>query len=249
MTDMKRRFADLHRAENPLLLYNIWDAGSAAAVAEAGAPAIATGSMALAGAQGFADGEAIPLNLLLTTIRQIVAAVDCPVTADFEGGYAGDPAHLADHAQQLVDTGVVGCNFEDRIVAGEGLYTIEAQAKRIAAVAESGLFVNARTDIFLARLMAGENPDDPALVPEALERAAAYAEGGAACFFVPGLADTDLIARICEGAPLPVNVMMREGVPDVQTLGQAGVARVSWGPGPWADAMAKLRDMAGALYA
>lgn len=242
-------FAQLHRAGDPLLLYNIWDAGSARIVADAGAKAIATGSLAMAGAHGFEDGESLPLRDLLINVRRIIAAVDLPVSVDFEGGYATDPAHLAEHAAQLRETGAVGCNLEDRVITGGGLYPSASQAQRIAAVAASGIFVNARCDLFLARLMAGEDPDDPRLMPEALERAAAYAEAGARCFFVPGLSDPELIARLSSQARLPINVMMRQGMADPHVLAAAGVARISWGPAPWFAAMAALGEHAAAAFA
>lgn len=248
MNALRDGFAALHKPGEPVLLYNIWDAGSARAVAEGGAPALATGSYSLAEANGFPDGEGIPLKLFLECIRRIVGAVDVPVSADFEGGFAADPAHIAEHAMLLVETGAAGCNFEDQIVGGEGLHPIEEQARRLAAVTESGLFVNARTDLFLKPLLAGTDPNDRSLLPEALERAAAYKEAGAECFFVPGMSDADLIAETCERSPLPVNVMMRGGMPELSALAEAGVARVSWGPGPWRAAMTRLTEEARALY-
>ena len=241
-------FAMLHRRGDPVLLYNIWDVGSAVAVADAGAPAIATGSHALAEAQGYSDGEGIPLNVLLETVRRIVAAVSVPVTVDFEGGFAVDAGRLAEHAQYLAETGAVGCNFEDQVIGGEGLHPVAEQARRVAAVAATGLFVNARTDLFLKRFRAGQNANDPSLLPEALERAAALAEAGARSFFVPGVSDAGLIARICEQSPLPVNIIMLPGVPEPAELATLGVARVSWGPAPWRKAMARLKDEAAALY-
>ena len=237
-------FKALHHPGTPLRLYNVWDAGSARMVAQAGAATIATGSMSVAGAQGYEDGEALPIEEVLRTARQIVAAVDLPVTIDFEGGYGEQPELIAANARRLAETGVVGCNLEDRVVAGEDLYPADLQAERIAAACESGLFVNARTDLFLARLMAGDNPDDPALVDEAAERAALYAAAGAGCFFVPGLADADLIGDLCRRVALPVNVMMRDGMPPVAELARLGVARVSWGPGPWREAQARIEQAA-----
>lgn len=248
MSAAREAFAALHRPGEPLLLYNVWDPGSAKAVAAAGAPALATGSHSLAEAQGFPDGEGIPFGLFLDIVRRIVGAVEVPVSADFEGGFATDPAQLAEHAGLLAGTGAVGCNFEDQVVGGEGLHAIEEQARRVAAVAASGLFVNARTDLFLKPLFAGTDPNDRSLLGEALERAAAYKEAGAGCFFVPGMSDAGLIAETCERSPLPVNVMMRPGMPDLATLAEAGVARISWGPGPWRMAMARLTEEAAALY-
>jgi 2-methylisocitrate lyase-like PEP mutase family enzyme len=248
MNALRDGFAVLHKPGEPVLLYNIWDVGSARAVAEGGAPALATGSHSLAEANGFPDGEEIPFKLFLECIRRIVGAVEVPVSADFEGGFAADPAHIAEHARLLAETGAVGCNFEDQVVGGEGLHPVEEQARRLAGVAESGLFVNARTDLFLKPLFTGTDPNDRSLLPEALERAAAYKEAGAECFFVPGMSDADLIAETCERSPLPVNVMMRGGMPELSALAEAGVARVSWGPGPWSAAMKRLTEEARALY-
>jgi len=248
MTTKLEAFAALHKPGDPVLLYNIWDAGSAVAVAEAGAPALATGSHSLAEANGFPDGQKIPFNLFLDCIRRIVGAVEVPVSADFEGGFASDPAHLAEHARMLAEAGAVGCNLEDQVIGGEGLHEIGEQARRVAAVAESGLFVNARTDLFLKRRIAGEDPNDRSLLGEALERAAAYKEAGASSFFVPAMSDLDLIAETCERSPLPVNVIMLPGVPEVPELAKGGVARVSWGPAPWRLAMARLGEEAKALY-
>jgi 2-methylisocitrate lyase-like PEP mutase family enzyme len=247
-TTLREHFAALHRPGQPLLLYNVWDAGSAKAVAAAGAPALATGSHSLAGAQGYPDGEQIPLNLMLDVVRRIVASVEVPLTVDFEGGYAADAARLADHARYLAEAGAVGCNFEDQVLGGEGLHPVAHQAARIAAVAASGLFVNARTDLFLERYRTGASANDRSLMGEALERAAAYAEAGASCFFAPALSDPELIAELCRACPLPVNILMLQGVPEWPVLAQAGVARISWGGGPWRVAMEALTERATALY-
>ena len=248
MTAKRDTFAALHRPGAPLLLYNIWDVGSARAVAAGGAPALATGSHSLAEAQGFPDGEGIPLKLFLETVRRIVAAVDLPVSVDFEGGFATDLAHLADHARLLAETGAIGCNFEDQVIGGQGLHPLAEQARRVAAVVESGLWVNARTDLFLKRLIAGQNPNDRALLGEALERAHAVAEAGAHSFFVPGVSDLELVAEICAASPLPVNVINR-GTLDLAAAAEAGVARISWGPFPWMWAMGRLTEEARGLYA
>src|SRR4051812_34460705 len=147
-----RLFASLHRPGEPVILYNAWDAGSARIVAEAGAKAIATGSASVAAAHGFHDAEALPLELALANAARVVAAVDLPVTIDFEGAYSSDPAKAAANVARLQATGAVGCNFEDQAIDGEGLHPVEAQAERIRAIRSAvgaDLFLNARTDIFL----------------------------------------------------------------------------------------------------
>src|SRR5690606_41851690 len=128
--EYRDRFAALHQPGNPILLYNIWDVSSAKAVAAAGAQAIATGSHGLAEANGFPDGEGIPLALLLDCVRRIVGGVDLPVSVDFEGGFAADPAHLAEHARSLAETGAVGCNFEDQVIVGEVVHPFPGQGDR-----------------------------------------------------------------------------------------------------------------------
>jgi 2-methylisocitrate lyase-like PEP mutase family enzyme len=132
--DKAKCFAELHVKGKPLLLYNAWDAGSAKAILAGGAKAIATSSWSVAEAQGYRDGEAIPIELAERIIERIAATIEAPVTVDFEGGYSEDDGELADNISRLVDTGVVGINFEDRVVNGSGLYSVDRQARRIAAI-------------------------------------------------------------------------------------------------------------------
>jgi 2-methylisocitrate lyase-like PEP mutase family enzyme len=238
-----RRFFELHRPGDPLILFNVWDAGSARAVVEAGAQAIATGSWSVAAAHAYADGEALPLDLALANAERIARAVDLPVTVDFEGGYAPGPEAVGDNAARLAATDVIGCNIEDRVVGGDGLYPLRDQADRIEAMrqgAGSAFFINARTDIFL-KAPPEEHRDH---FRHALERAHAYAEAGANGFFIPGVVDRDLIARICEASPLPVNVMVWPGTPPLRELALTGAARISHAGAPWRLAMQALGEAA-----
>jgi 2-methylisocitrate lyase-like PEP mutase family enzyme len=247
--DRYETFAALHVSGTPLILFNAWDAGSAGAVAKAGAKAIATGSASVAMASGFGDGEALPMADALANAARIVAAVDLPVTVDFEGGYAVAPEAVARNVTALAGTGAIGCNFEDQMVGGEGLYPVAEQAARIAAVraaAGAAFFINARTDIFL-KAPAAEH--DLPKVEAAIERARAYADAGASGFFVPGLLDLALLERVTAGSPLPVNVMWKPGAPDNAALAAVGVARISHGPFPYLAAMAKLEEAAQAAMA
>jgi 2-methylisocitrate lyase-like PEP mutase family enzyme len=243
-----RDFAALHRPGEPVILFNAWDAGSAQAVAAAGAKAIATGSASVAGANGFADAEKIPMELALANAARIVAAVELPVTVDFEGGYAVEAEEFAANLARLAETGAVGCNFEDQVIGGEGLHPIAVQAERIRAgraAVGPDFFINARTDIFLK---APRETHDSDMVAQALERAHAYAEAGASGFFVPLLADLDLLARFCEASPLPVNYMAFPAGPSAAEVAKAGVARISHGPFPWRAAMVALKEAAEAVY-
>ena len=246
--DKASRFAALHRPGDPVILYNAWDAGSAKAVAEAGAKAIASGSASVAAAHGFHDAEALPLDLAIANAARVVAAVELPVTIDFEGGYAVDAEPLSANMKRLAATGAIGCNFEDQIVGGEGLHPIEKQAARSRAVRAAvgpDFFINARTDIFLK---AKADSHDQAKVDAALERARAYAEAGASGFFAPGLADLALLERLCAASPLPVNFMAFPGAPAAAEVAAAGVARISHGPFPYRLAMKALKEAAEEIY-
>jgi len=241
------QFAALHVPGAPLVLVNVWDAGSAKAVAAAGAKAIATGSASVAAANGYSDAEALPLDLALGNAARIVGAVDLPVSIDFEGGYAVAPDALASNVALLAATGAIGCNFEDQVIGGSGMHAPEVQAARIAAIrAATGpaFFINARTDIFL---QATPETHDSAKVDAAIARAHAYAAAGASGFFVPGLADLDLLARVCRESPLPVNFMAFPGAPDAAAVAAAGVARISHGPFPYRAAMQAVEDAARGL--
>jgi len=246
-TEKARAFAALHVPGRPVILYNVWDAGSAKAVAEGGAAALATGSASVAAAHDFTDAEALPLELALANAKRVVGAVDLPVTIDFEGAYAVAPDEVAANVAKLAATGAIGCNFEDQVVGGEGLHPIAFQAERIAAAraaAGADFFINARTDIFLKQ----RQGHDEAMVDAALERAAAYAEAGASGLFVPGLADPRLLERVCAGSPMPVNFMAFPGAPSAGEVAATGIARISHGPFPHIAAMQALKDAAGAIY-
>ncbi|NKL10165.1 isocitrate lyase/phosphoenolpyruvate mutase family protein [Rhizobium leguminosarum bv. viciae] len=246
-----KAFGALHRKGDPVVLYNIWDAGTAKAVTDGGAKALATGSWSVAAAHGYADGEKLPMSVLVETAKSITAAVDLPLSVDFEGAYSAEPEGAAANVAKLVEAGAVGINFEDQVVGGNGLYPIERQAARISAIRAMAegkgipFFINARTDLFLAE---SDLSKHAGLVDEAIERGKAYAASGGSGFFVPGLIDPALIERICAASPLPVNIMMRTGAPDVKTLARLGVGRVSYGPGPYRSMMEKLKQEAAAIY-
>ena len=246
-SDAIRSFHDLHKKGDPVILFNVWDPGSAKAVAGAGAKALATGSWPVAAAHGYPDGEQIPLDLALGNLGRIVGAVELPVTIDLEGGYGADPETVAETVARACAAGAVGFNFEDQIVGGDGLHDVAIQIKRVAA-ARTGAdrdgqlaFLNARTDIFLK---AKPDTHDQAMLGDAIERAKAYEQAGANGFFAPGLADEGLIAALCEATPLPVNIIALPHVPDAATLAGLGVARISYGPVPYRRMTAWLEEEA-----
>ncbi len=238
-------FTELHIKGKPLILFNAWDAGSAEVLQKIGAKAIATGSWSVAASHGYGDGEALPLDLVLANAQRIVAKVDLPVTVDFEGGYGESPAQLQANVQQLIDAGVIGINFEDQIVGGDELYSIEVQSARIRAIREVSeqanvpFFINARTDIFLKTYPADATDEQ---FEATIERANAYADAGANGFFAPGLRDTKRIEKLCEVSLLPVNVMVMKDTPSLKQLAQLGVARISYGGFPYRQAMKALEE-------
>jgi 2-methylisocitrate lyase-like PEP mutase family enzyme len=237
-------FAALHVPGDPVVLYNIWDAGSARAVAAAGAKAIATGSHPVGDASGFGDGQMVPLDFVFANAGRIMAAVDLPLTVDFEGGYAVDPGRTAANVAALAATGAVGCNFEDQVIGGEGVHPLKEQAKRIVAIRKAvgdAFFINARTDLFLKT-----QEHDSALVDDVIERGKAYADAGASGFFVPRMADARQIEKVVKEVPLPLNLIAFPGAPSKREWANAGVARISHGPFPHRALMAKLEEMASA---
>jgi methylisocitrate lyase len=242
-----KRFHALHVSGTPLILFNAWDAGSAKAVAAAGAPAIATGSWSVAKANGFDDGEDLPLDLAIANLARIAKASDLPVTIDLESGYGATPQAVAKTIRRSIDAGAVGCNIEDSNPSTGKLRKVQDQARRIAAARKAAsatgvaYFINARTDVFFQK---PAKEHDDAMVAEALERARIYAAIGAGGLFVPGLIDAKLIARVVKGSPLPVNIMVSGGTPPFGVLAKAGVARISHGPRPYLLAMKALEDAA-----
>lgn len=235
-------FAALHVAGDPVILYNVWDVGSAGAVAAAGAKALATGSHPVADANGWPDGQQVPLEFVLANAKRIVESVELPVTIDFEGAYSTDPGEGAANAERLKETGAVGCNFEDQVIGGEGLHPLDLQVKRIAAIRHAigdDFYINARTDLFLKT-----KTYDDLLIDEVIERGKAFADAGASGFFVPRLSDPRQIVRVVKEVPLPLNLIAFPGAPPASEWANAGVARISHGPFPHRELMAKLTEMA-----
>jgi 2-methylisocitrate lyase-like PEP mutase family enzyme len=234
MNSKTETFAALHVHGTPLILFNVWDAGSSVAIAKAGAKAIATGSWGVAGAHGIGDGEKLSLDTALSTLTEIVAVTDLPVSIDMEAGYGADAAGVGASVQRAVNAGAIGINLEDKDPVTRALFSTSEASARIAAAAATGVFVNARSDVFILTPPAEH---DTALVDTLIERAKAYADAGARSLFAPFLQDAALIERLCAGSPLPVNILMRPGCPDHKALAGLGVARISHGHGPWAAAM------------
>ena len=235
-------FAALHVRGDPVVLYNIWDVGSALAVVKAGAKALATGSHPVADANGWADGQIVPMEFAFANATRIMNATELPLTVDFEGGYAVEPEEVGGNVGSLADTGVIGCNFEDQVIGGEGLHPLDLQVRRIEAIRRAvgdQFFINARTDLFLKT-----QTYDDALIDQVVERGKAFAGAGASGFFVPRLADPAQIERVVREVPLPLNVIAFPGAPPKSEWAAAGVARISHGPFPHRALMVQLEEAA-----
>jgi 2-methylisocitrate lyase-like PEP mutase family enzyme len=240
-------FARLHIPGDPVVIFNAWDAGSAQAVAMAGARAIGTGSWSVAAAHGYPDGEQLPLELALANLERIVRVVELPVSIDFEAGYGESADEVERSVARAIRSGAVGINLEDGFADEEGIRPLDEQVARIRAAraaanhAKVPLYINARTDFFL---QADPAAHDAEMLRSAIERAAAYATAGASGLFVPGIVDREQIRAVCASTALPVNVLMMPSVPSREELARLGVARISHGPGPYRAAMGYLERIA-----
>jgi 2-methylisocitrate lyase-like PEP mutase family enzyme len=238
-------FKSLHDQENPLILYNCWDVASAKAIEQAGSQAIATSSFAMADAWGYSDGEQFSLEQLLWYVSRIAEHVSVPLTVDIEGGYAVDVESLANNMEQLFQLDICGINFEDQKVnhPDDELWAIEEQShrirtiKQVAVKLQKSVFMNARTDLFFKNRKHSLD-----LVNEAIERTCAYAAAGADGIFIPGLTDRILIEHFVQQSPLPVNVMVMDGMISNAELQELGVKRISYGPYSYFQAQHNLQE-------
>lgn len=234
----------LHVKGDPLVLFNIWDAGSALAMQESGVRVVATGSWSVAAAHGFDDGEKLPFELVLANLKRITKCVNLPVTIDLESGYGISPTEIKVSVKKIIEAGAAGINIEDQKIGSDLLYSVEEQCLRISAANEIAtqlgipVFINARTDIFLKN---DTNTHNEKHLEDAISRATAYAKFGANGFFVPGLNNPDYIERLCIKSPIPVNIMMSSTMPALKSIARLGVARISYGSYPYFQMIAALK--------
>ncbi|MEU8673848.1 isocitrate lyase/phosphoenolpyruvate mutase family protein [Streptomyces sp. NPDC048560] len=232
-------FRALHQGRapgDPLVLPGPWDAVSARAFEQAGFPALATPSAAVAASLGYEDGRT-PAAEMFSAVARIVRSVSVPVSADIEAGYGLAPKELV---ERLLETGAVGCNLEDSV---DGvLLDPHEQADRLAEVrsfAGGRLFVNARVDTYLH--------DVPDPESGAIERGRLYAAAGADCVY-PITAPPAALPSLASAIPVPLNAHGSPRDPsDLRRLGELGAARITFGPLMQREATAALRDLAGAL--
>jgi 2-methylisocitrate lyase-like PEP mutase family enzyme len=245
------RLRSLHRPGDPLLLPNAWDVATARAVVAAGFPVVATTSGGVAATLGYEDHERAPADEMLAAAARIARGVEVPVTVDAEAGYGMPPGKLV---AALQTSGAAGCNLEDTDYTAGGLRDPDRQAEwlrsvRGAASADDyGLVINARIDVFLGPFLAGAGPGtQEELVPDALRRAHAYLEAGVDCVYPIALWETEALRRFISDVRGPMNVVRLPQTPALAELAALGVARVSWGPFLYRDAMARFEDELAAL--
>ena len=225
--DAAAKFRALHAKGRILVLPNAWDVASARIAEDAGAEAIATSSAAVAWAHGYADGEKLPKARLLQLVSDIVRLAKIPVTADSEAGYASDVAEVAGFVVSMAKAGAVGINIEDGTLPPSVLVDKIKAIKQACAREGFDVFINARTDVYLKSLVPAEKA-----MEETLARGKLYAAAGADGLFVPGLADASGFRKVADAIDLPINALVWPKLPDVATLKEAGVRRVSAGASP-----------------
>jgi 2-methylisocitrate lyase-like PEP mutase family enzyme len=222
--DRVAQFRDTHAKGRFLVLPNAWDAASARMAQDAGAHAIATSSAAVAWCHGYADGEGMPRDVVMTATREVLRVVDLPVTVDSEAGYSADPAKVAEHVMALIDLGVAGINIEDGTEEAGLLVAKIAAIKSAAKAKGADIFINARADVYLKNLV----PDDAKLA-EMIRRGVLYRDAGADGFFAPAVMQMKDIRDIVSAVDLPVNILMMRPVPPMVEMKAAGVRRISTG--------------------
>jgi 2-methylisocitrate lyase-like PEP mutase family enzyme len=241
----------LHRPGDPLLLPNAWDVATARAVVAAGYPVVATTSGGVAATLGYEDHEGAPADEMLAAAARIARGVEVPVTVDAEAGYGMEPAELV---AALRSVGAAGCNLEDTDHAAGTLRDPDTHAEWLRAVCEAASaddyrpVINARVDVFLGPFLAGAGPGtQEELVAEALRRANAYLRAGVDCVFPIALWETDALRRFISEVDGPVNVVRLPQATSLADLAAMGVARVSWGPFLYRDAIARFEDQLASL--
>jgi 2-methylisocitrate lyase-like PEP mutase family enzyme len=237
VTDKRRTFHDLHKS-GCFVIPNPWDIGSARYLQHLGFKALATTSVGFAFWQAHPD-HAISRDMTLANLNAVVAAIDLPVNADFEGGFAHDPEGVAESVRLAVETGVAGLSIED--LTGDNarpLYDFDHAVARMRAARQA--IDRAGGDTLLVGRSEGFGQAGAPDLDETIRRLKAYAAAGADCLYAPGIKTREQIAAIVTAvAPKPVNVVI--GAPigltvaDVAALGVrrislgCGLARAAWG--------------------
>jgi 2-methylisocitrate lyase-like PEP mutase family enzyme len=246
VAEKRRRFAELHRAPGCFVMPNPYDVGSAKYLASLGFPALATSSAGMAFAAGRPDGGVSRADAL-SRIADLAAAIDLPLNADFESGFARDAEGVYESAKLCIGAGVAGFSIEDFAGAREEpLFALREAVERLRA-ARAAINASGETVLLTARSEAIWRENAGGL-PEALRRIAAYAEAGADVLFAPGVKTAEEVAEVVRVAgPLPVSVVV--GAPGFtrRELEDLGVKRISTGAAlarvAWDALMRAARDI------
>jgi 2-methylisocitrate lyase-like PEP mutase family enzyme len=222
--NLAETFRRLHQGEQPLILSNAWDAGSARLLENLGAKAIATTSAGVAWSHGYSDGDELPVHALVATVDGLARVLKVPLTVDIESGYADRPVPVGELVGRMIDAGVTGINIEDGSGSADLLCAKIAHIRDVCAQRGVDLFVNARTDVYLRGLVP---PSER--VHETLARAARYVAAGADGIFVPGLTAPDEIRTVAASIAAPLNILALPGLPQLPELAKLGVRRLSSG--------------------
>lgn len=225
-SDRIRLFRELHES-GCFVLPNPWDPGSARLLVQLGFKALATTSSGFAWSRGRPD-NGVSLEATLAHMREMSAAVDVPINADFEGGFAVSPDEVAVNVEAGTRTGVAGLSIEDSTGdRGNPLFDFGLAVDRITAAREAidrsgtGVLLVGRSEGFITG-----RPD----LGETVRRLAAYAEAGADCLYAPGVRTHDEITAIVRAvAPKPVNVLVGSDFTTVAEMAALGVRRISVG--------------------
>jgi 2-methylisocitrate lyase-like PEP mutase family enzyme len=223
VTEKRAAFRKLHEG-GFFIIPNAWDAGSAVRLTGLGFKAIASTSAGAAWAAGKSDGQ-MGRDEVLAHLRMLVDATSLPVNADFENGFADDPAQVAANVAMAVDTGIAGVSVEDW--SGSKMYERDLAVERIAA-ARAAIDAVDPTVMLIGRNENFRVPSMPAA--ESIARAVVYAEAGADCLFVPFILDPGAVAELVAAvAPKPVNVVIHNYDESIAAFARAGVRRCSVG--------------------
>ena len=240
-------FFELHQRPGGFMIGNVWNAASASAAKDAGFEALGTSSAAMAAEFGYADGEQMPFEHVLSVVKSIQTVTDLPLSVDIEGGYSRNSEKIAQHVFKLCDMGVVGINLEDSVVEQQRTL-LDAHViadtvrylKQVLAEQGKSLFINLRTDTYLL------HPDNA--LDLTLQRLKTYQDSGADGLFIPGLTQPDDIQCILEELHIPLNLMSLPNLTELEPLQQLGVKRFSMGNFAYAASHAHLQSLLNQVY-
>ncbi|MFJ5481611.1 isocitrate lyase/PEP mutase family protein [Pectobacterium actinidiae] len=236
-------FTELHNQNNPLLIANVWDAGSAIAAQEAGYQALGTSSAAIAAMLGYEDGEALSFDELLYIVTRIMSVTHLPLSVDVEAGFGRTASEITDNLKRLVQLGVVGVNLEDSSVV-KGVRQLDdamvfasllKEIRNTLDMESDQLFLNIRTDAFLL----GHHQ----ALQETLLRGRLYQESGADGLFVPCLTSEHDIETLSREMTVPLNVMCMPELPSFNRLEKLGVRRISMGNAVHSAIQSNLKNL------